>query len=488
MAGVAAVLAASPLAKGQSHLDLLVYQRDGALRLGAFDFATSRVLEDHQVFATTLETFAGLRGAYSDSPGWNAVRNNFQLMPPGAMALPGEAQLGFNLIVPDFLGRNFSYWNGNGDVAFSSVPSGEVLRYSKGDALSGQIFADGSPQDVPGYSIASTGPSGYVHRHLSFSLYGNSSLSDTSSDGPTAGVYLIGVEAALSGFDQPSNPAFVLLGHRVSSDALSRAASAVELQIAPEAAHSDIILTPEDVELRVDQTIHLGNLRESDVRGDGTVWATDNPGFAGNSFKFQDELFFDVTGPLIRWNGTNWSKANVGAEQIDFVEPSPFGEPLHSVIVTPQTTFAEGYRIAKANTRGTIHTHYTFIIRTTNGVSPAVGAYSFPLTIRSPQYRSTPTVELVFNNGLSEAAFTIAADQFRRAHQMRLAVTQRSSNAIAISLLTREGHRYRFENAPAPGGPWSNAVEPFVGDGRSYEAIIPTDSPLGFFRIRRIEP
>ena len=502
MAVIAAVLALAPSASGQAHLDILVYQRYGALRAGAFDFGTSGVLESNQVFNVPLSAVPGVTGAVTvNSPGWNAVRNNFQLMPPGARALPGESSLGFNLVPARFTGRNLSYWNGSGDVKFGAVPSGEVLQYSKGDSLSGQIVADGSSNSVPGYLIASTGPSGYVHRHLSFSLYGNSSLDSSSSDGPEVGVYLVTMEATVSGFSRPSNPVFVLLGYRVSSDTLARAATAVEQIIgAPSTpfdpgggqtvvpVHSDIFLTQTNGALRVEQTLHLGNLRESDVRGDGTVWATDNPGFAGNSFTFQDELLFDITGPLLCWNGSNWAKINVGAEQIDFVEPSPFGEPLHSVTVTPTTTFAEGYGISKANTRGTIHTHYTFILRSTNGHPPAVGAYSFPLTVRSPQYASAPPVRLIFNNGLSEAAFTVATEAFRVAHEMRLTLAKAGTGKLALSLLTIDGRSYQLESAPTSSGPWSNAGVPFTGDGHSYETIILTGTPSVFYRVRHLNP
>ncbi|MCW5559745.1 MAG: hypothetical protein KIT22_18165, partial [Verrucomicrobiae bacterium] len=303
-------------------------------------------------------------------------------------------------------------------------------------------------------------------------------------------------EATVSSFAQPSNPAYVLLGHRASATALSRAASVIEETIGSPSdppdpgggstnvpSHSDIFLVPVNGALTVGQTIHVGTFRESDIRGDGTVWATDNPGFAGNSFQFQDELLFDITGPLRRWSGTNWSKINVGAEQVDYVEPSPFGDPIHSVNVTSATEFAEGYRISRANTRGTIHTHFTFILRTTNGAAPAVGAYSFPLTVRSPQYAAAPPVQLIFNNGLSEAEFALAEETFRAAHAMRLTLNLTTNGALALRLFTIEGRTYQVRSAPTPAGPWTDWGEMFPGTGGRHEVILNGDPPNQFFQI-----
>ncbi len=498
---ISAILALAPLTHGQDHIDILVYQRDGLLRIGGFDFDTSGVLESNRVFNVPLSVVQGATGAVSvNSPGWNAVRNNFQLMPPGDQALPSNSSLGFNIIPASFTGRNLSYWDGVGEAKFGAVPSGEVLQYLRPEVPSDQVVADGSSNHVPGYVIASTGPGGYVHSHLAYNIFGSASLDSKSNDAPAPGVYLVALEATVSGFQQPSNPAFVLLGNHVIDDVLKRATAAVEhIVSAPSSpsdpgnpivapVHSDIFITPTHGTLSVDQTIHVGNLRESDVHGDGTVWATDNPGFAGNSFQFQDEILFDVTGPLRRWDGTNWAVANIGAEQMDFVEPSPFGDPLNSVTVARTTTFAAGYSISKANTRGTIHTHYTFILRTTNGLAPAIGAYSFPLTVRSPQYSSATPVQLVFNNGLSDAAFAIAAEAYRVAHEMPLSLARRASHSLVLSWPTLDAQRYQLQTAEAPDGPWQSLGEPFSGDGQRREVVIQLDFPSALFRLERSNP
>lgn len=249
-------------------------------------------------------------------------------------------------------------------------------------------------------------------------------------------------------------------------------------------AHSDIIISHTNGALRVDAPVHTGNLRENDAAGNGTVWATDNPGFAGSGFRFNDEIGFDVTGPLKRWDGTNWSAAQVGPEFMEFVEPGPFGDPLNSVTITRTTTFTPGYLIAQAGTRGIIHTHFIFILRATNGVAPAVGAYSFPLTIRSPQYTAAPPVHLVFNNGLTESNFITAVDQFRAAEERRLTLARGTNGTLALSLFTIAGRTNQLLSATSPSGPWTVAGAPFMGTGGRHELALSVDEPRRFFQLR----
>jgi hypothetical protein len=251
-----------------------------------------------------------------------------------------------------------------------------------------------------------------------------------------------------------------------------------------QAAHSDIIISRSNGVLRVDSTIHTGDVRENDAAGNGTVWATDNPGFAGSGFAFQDQFWFDITGPLKRWDGTRWSSANVGPEFMEFVEPGPFGDPIHSVAITRATTFAPGYQVTEAGTRGTIHTHFIFILRATNGVAPAVGAYSFPLTLRSPQYASAPPVHLVFNNGLTETNFITAVDQFRAAEERRLTLARGTNGTLALSLFTIAGRTNQLLSATTPSGPWTVAGAPFTGTGGRHELALSVDEPRRFFQLR----
>lgn len=251
------------------------------------------------------------------------------------------------------------------------------------------------------------------------------------------------------------------------------------------AAHSDLIVSHTNGVLQVDATLHTGDVRENDASGNGTVWATDNPGFAGSRFRFNDELLFDVTGPLRRWADGRWSTNNVGPEIMEFIEPGPFGDPLNSVTITRSTTLASGYRIAQVGTRGTLHTHFVFLLRTTNGVVPAVGVYSFPLVIRSPQYASAPPVHFIFNNGLDEGDFGRAIDAFQAARDMRLRLVFGGTEAAALSWFTTEGARDQVQAAPAPEGPWTRLGEPVAGDGGEHRIPVGLGAVNRFFRLHR---
>ncbi|MFM7216316.1 MAG: hypothetical protein ACKO3H_15705 [Verrucomicrobiota bacterium] len=108
------------------------------------------------------------------------------------------------------------------------------------------------------------------------------------------------------------------------------------------AAHSDIIVSHSNGRLQVDATLHTGDVRENDASGNGTVWATDNPGFAGSRFVFNDELLFDITGPLRRWADGRWSTNSVGPEVMQFIAggagsvltiPSMHGSMPHSRVL-----------------------------------------------------------------------------------------------------------------------------------------------------------
>lgn len=233
----------------------------------------------------------------------------------------------------------------------------------------------------------------------------------------------------------------------------------------------------------MDATVHVADIRENDAQANGTVWATDNPGFAGTGFRFNDELFFDVTGPLRRWDGSTWASSIVGSERMEFVEPGPFGDHLNAVSIRKDASFGEGYRIAQIGTRGSLHTHFVFILHTTNGVSPAVGAYSFPLTLRSPQYVSAPPVHLVFNNGLAESEFARAVTGFQIRLESRTEVFRTGQSALALRVSTFEGIRYQPQSSSAVGGPWTDWGAAFVGDGGSRDLPIEPQGEAGFFRV-----
>jgi len=227
---VLTVLTCAPAA--QAEVDILVYQSGGSVRTGAFDFGSSTALPGHRVFTSQLEALAGAPGAaFSSDPGWNAVENA-AFLPSGASKLPGQVDVGFNLLAHPSIGRNLAFWDGTGPVTFDAVPGGEALKYSKG--LASFIVADGGTNDVAGYTVARTNGGGYIHRHLEFALYGNDSLSNASLDAPTPGIYLLAFEATVQGFTEPADPFFVLLGNGVTSGQLGQAESWANATLVPE--------------------------------------------------------------------------------------------------------------------------------------------------------------------------------------------------------------------------------------------------------------
>jgi hypothetical protein len=242
-------------------------------------------------------------------------------------------------------------------------------------------------------------------------------------------------------------------------------------------AHSVVTLSLRSGTLQVDSPVHAVDIREDDPLGNATVWATDNPGFAGNGFSFNDEILFQITGPLKRWDGETWSTTNVGPEFMAFVEPGPFGNHLNVVTIRKDTGFASGYQIAQIGTRGSLHTHFVFILRTTNCVAPAVGTYTFPLNLRSPQYASAPPVPLVFHNGLAESDFYGAVEQLTAALDMRPTLLRNPDGTLALSVFTIQGKTNQLLSAPEPSRPWSNDGALFLGrGGRRKDPVIPTSS------------
>ena len=114
---------------------------------------------------------------------------------------------------------------------------------------------------------------------------------------------------------------------------------------------------------------------------------------------------------------------------------------------------------------------------------PAVGAYSFPLTLRSPQYTSAPPVHLVFNNGLDESGFSGAVEQFAAAQDMRLTMVRNPDGLPALSLFTVEGRTNQLLSAPAPSGPWNNEGARFAGTGGRQELTLAPPATNRFFRV-----
>lgn len=224
------------------HLDIAVYVVDGAIRVGGYDFdASPRVLADYRVFETSFEALQGAPGVViTDDPGWNAVASDDELPPDGAR-LPGNRAVGVDALSHPAIGRNLAYWDGTGSVAFGEVPGGEVLRYYRGSSASTSMTLDGGSTDVPGFDIGTTSPTGSLHRHPLYALYGSGDQNDFSTDAPTPGVYLATFQARVSGSPLPSNPFWVVFGLGASANSIQAAKSYVQAAVVPEPSTAVLI-------------------------------------------------------------------------------------------------------------------------------------------------------------------------------------------------------------------------------------------------------
>ncbi len=199
----ALALALPGLALAQ-HNDVSILTQGGSLSVNGFDADALELSEGQRTFEGELElsgnTYEG------DEPGF---LSSVAGLPPGLSALPGDTALGFNILSVPELGRNMSYWDGIGDVAFGALPDGELLKLVGLDLS--EAIVDGSNSNVPGFAIGTTSGSGFLHEHLELLLLGDAGESDVAS----AGVYLLALEATMSGFEN-SLPFYFVLGAGVT--------------------------------------------------------------------------------------------------------------------------------------------------------------------------------------------------------------------------------------------------------------------------------
>ncbi len=140
-----------------------------------------------------------LNGLYATTdPGYNAV--NEANLPTGYSALPGSADLLFD-IATDTIGgatANFWYWDGADDdgdddyfddVDWTPVPAGYTFEFDLLNVL--EAIADGSSSAVTGFAISATDADGYLHKHLNMYIDdGDGNSGTTVQDG----FYLVGID------------------------------------------------------------------------------------------------------------------------------------------------------------------------------------------------------------------------------------------------------------------------------------------------------
>lgn len=233
--GLAACALLGSTSQTQAHVDILLYQQDGSLRAGGFDFGgTPPALPEYRTFANTMLGILATPGyRYTGSPGWNALSLPTQL-PAGAAVLPGTSQVTVDgpVLPASLSGRNLAHWDGVSPMAFGPVPGGEVLLHRRLSSTgSGFTVFDGGATASPALPLFSTSVSGGVHYHPNYELYGNASLDPFSTDAPTAGIYLASFRASMAGLGS-AEPVYALFSVDMPDDtALLQAQSFVAATI-----------------------------------------------------------------------------------------------------------------------------------------------------------------------------------------------------------------------------------------------------------------
>lgn len=217
-----------------THLDMMLYQSDGELQLGGYDFGRIQPVFDAQVFQGSASIHPAAPGvARVSNPGWAATPTaQLDLLPPNAGPLPAGAAVAFDIVPSSITGANLSYWDGAGAVAFATPRSGEVVEYGGGLFRNG-VLADGSTAIVEGFEFTTTSHTGYLHSHLLFGVFGNSERLPSSSDAPEPGVYLLQIAARVEGLGG-SPSAHVLLAVDADDSTLAIAREWVAARVVPE--------------------------------------------------------------------------------------------------------------------------------------------------------------------------------------------------------------------------------------------------------------
>lgn len=161
-----------------------------------------------------------------------------------------------------------------------------------------------------------------------------------------------------------------------------------------------------------------GRVFEGEFPVDGEMeQASENPGFGselaeGLGVSPLDIIDYNVLGPLVYHNGTNFAPVPGGASIL--IEDNPVN--AGSLAVTSSTTgpISGPGAIAQADLNGEVHTHLEFFLEPASLGVPEYGAYGFlmQLTTDRPGVAPSAPFYLVFNFGLEEQVFEGAVESF----------------------------------------------------------------------------
>lgn len=209
---IGGILIASSLAFAQAahaqgiHFDVAVQQNasDGRMSVHGFDFdlvLQNAILSGKRVFVRGVSISGN--SLVSENPGFVSITSTTALVPAGLVRVPGGQALRFNVLVPPvstmpaLAGRNLSFWNGEGPVAWGppSDPD-EGVRIVRGTLASPTFSATvaGGASPVAGFAIGTTLTSGSLHEHLKYLLLPDNGALPPA--GPEDGVYLMLLEVS----------------------------------------------------------------------------------------------------------------------------------------------------------------------------------------------------------------------------------------------------------------------------------------------------
>lgn len=182
-------LSVSPLLA--QHVDILLYDDDGKIGVGEFNFDTFMASE-RRVHLARFDSFYSV-----DNPGFTSQA--------GSDSLPGNQDLTWSFLPmtvdsgPHAGYRStMLYWDGTGGSPSFGPTTTDQYEFSL-NGLHGNAKATGTDEVEIGSIIAPTAPNGSIHEHLFYFLDDNGDGLNTTL--PKAGIYLVSLGLHIDGLD-----------------------------------------------------------------------------------------------------------------------------------------------------------------------------------------------------------------------------------------------------------------------------------------------
>ncbi|MFT7724247.1 MAG: PEP-CTERM sorting domain-containing protein [Roseateles sp.] len=160
-------------------------------------------------------------------------------------------------------------------------------------------------------------------------------------------------------------------------------------------------------------------------------YVTKSPGFqtqGGATLQPLSLLSFSGIGALSYWNGSAWGSSPTGVN----VSVKDVMDELTTWGADGVTAGASSY-IDQVSTSGTLHSHLTMAVTP----AAAAGAYMVQMRLESDAYASSDPFYLVFNRGLSGAAFEASVDALAAPVPEPSAYALMLAGLVAVTALAR---------------------------------------------------